>query len=53
MGQTVGTPSSESMIGSTVDTIQYEFGKHAQALKEIRSISYEDFNKCLNELNDL
>lgn len=53
MGQTVGTPSPESIIEDTVDTIQYEFRKHAQSLKEINSLTYEEFNSCLSNLNDL
>lgn len=53
MGQTAGTPSSESVIEDTVDTIQYEIRKHAQSLKEINSLTYEEFNSCLNNLNDL
>ncbi|XP_031623700.1 RING finger protein 141-like [Contarinia nasturtii] len=54
MGQTAGTPSnSESIIEDTVDTIHYEIRKHAQSLKEINSLTYEEFNKCLSNLNDL
>lgn len=50
MGQTAGTPSPESIIEDTVDTIQYEFRKHAQSLN---SLTYEEFNSCLSNLNDL
>lgn len=53
MGQTNGTPSSESIIEDTVDTIHYEIRKHAQSLKEINSLTYEEFNNCLSNLNDL
>lgn len=54
MGQTVGTPSnSESIIEDTVDAIHYEIRKHAQSLKEINSLTYEEFNSCLSNLNDL
>lgn len=53
MGQTVGTQSPETIIENTVDTIQYEFGKHAQSLKEIGSLTYEEFNNSLTSLNDL
>lgn len=53
MGQTAGTPSSESIIEDTVDTIQYEIRKHAQSLKEINSLTYDEFNSCLRALNDL
>lgn len=56
MGQSVATPStteSGSIIEDTVDTINYEIRKHAQSLKEINSLTYEEFNSCLNNLNDL
>lgn len=53
MGQTVGTPSPESIIEDTVDTIQYEIRKHAQSLKQINSLTYDEFNSCLKSLNDL
>lgn len=53
MGQTVGTPSKESIIEDTVDTIQYEIRKTAQSLKEISSLTYEEFNSCLSSLNEL
>lgn len=53
MGQTAGTPTPESIIDSTVDTIHYEIRKHAQSLKEINSLTYEEFNSCLSNLNDL
>lgn len=56
MGQSVATPStteSGSIIEDTVDTINYEIRKHAQSLKEINSLTYEEFNSCLSNLNDL
>lgn len=53
MGQTVGTQSPETIVENTFDTIQYEFGKHAQTFKEIGSLTYEEFNNSLTRLNDL
>lgn len=53
MGQTVGTPSAESIFEDTVDSIHYEIRKTAQNLKEINSLTYEEFNSCLSSLNDL
>lgn len=53
MGQTVATQSPESIIEDTVDTIQYEVRKHAQSLKQINSLTYEEFNSCLSSLNEL
>lgn len=50
MGQ---TPSAESIIEDTVDSIQYEIRKHAQSLKEISSLTYDEFKTCLSSLNDL
>lgn len=53
MGQTAGTPSTESIIEDTVGSIQYEIRKHVQNLNEIGSLTYEEFNSCLNNLNEL
>lgn len=53
MGQTIGTTSPEAVLEDTVDTIHYEFKKHTQALMEIGSLTYEEFNTCLSRLNDL
>ncbi|XP_055301299.1 RING finger protein 141-like [Sitodiplosis mosellana] len=53
MGQTIGTPSTTESIEDTVDTIRYGIRKHAQCLKEISSLTYEEFNSCLSNLNDL
>lgn len=53
MGQTVGTQSSESIIEKTFETFRYEFTKHAQTLKEVGSLTYEEFKNCVTFLNDL
>lgn len=55
MGQaaSTSTPSSESIIEDTVDTIHYEIRKTAQNLKDLSSLTYEEFNNCLTTLNDL
>lgn len=36
-----------------VETVHYEVKKHAKILTEITTLSYDDFQKCLIELNEL
>jgi hypothetical protein len=50
MGQTTSVPN---IIPDAVDSIQFEFKKQAQILSEIGNLSYEDFQKCLTDLNSL
>ncbi|XP_067000317.2 RING finger protein 141 [Anabrus simplex] len=49
MGQ---IPSSDN-IPETVETIQEDICRHARTFTEIAALTYEDFQKCLSELNDL
>lgn len=51
MGQV--TSISDTLIPDTMDTVHYEVKKHAKILSEIRTLSYDDFQKCLVELNEL
>ncbi|CAD7089793.1 unnamed protein product [Hermetia illucens] len=51
MGQTQSI--TENLIPNTLDTVQFEVIKHARVLSEIGQLSYEDFQKCLQELNEL
>lgn len=53
MGQSSSSNTAESVLEDTVDTIQYEIKKHANILSQIGSLTYEEFHKCLNELNEL
>lgn len=53
MGQTPSSKSAESVLEDTVDTIQYEFKKHANIFSQIGSLTYEEFHQSLNELNEL
>ncbi|XP_071452891.1 RING finger protein 141-like isoform X2 [Hetaerina americana] len=48
MGQ---SSSYDSLIPQTVDNLQKEFCRHARAFSEIASLSYDDFQNCLGELN--
>uniref|UniRef100_U5EX62 RING finger protein 141 n=1 Tax=Corethrella appendiculata TaxID=1370023 RepID=U5EX62_9DIPT len=50
MGQNASIPE---IIPDTVDLVQFEVKKQAKIFSEISSLSYEDFLKCLSELNDL
>lgn len=51
MGQTQSI--TENLIPNTLDTVQFEVIKHARVLSEIGQLTYEDFQKCLQELNEL
>lgn len=53
MGQTTSANTAESVLEDTVDTIHYEIKKHANILSQIGSLTYEEFHKCLGELNEL
>lgn len=53
MGQTPSSNLAENVLEDTVDAIQYEFKKHANILSQIGSLTYEEFHKSLNELNEL
>lgn len=41
------------MPTDTVDSLQFEIKKQAQIFSEMGSLSYEDFQKCLADLNSL
>lgn len=51
MGQT--QTITEHLIPEAIDTVQVEIMKHSKVLQEIGSLTYEDFQKCLLELNEL
>lgn len=51
MGQ--ASSISDTFIPDTVDTVHYEVKKHAKILSEIGTLTYDDFQKCLAELNQL
>lgn len=51
MGQT--NSITETLIPDTVDTVNYEVRKHAKILSELTTLSYDEFQKCLSELNEL
>ncbi|EEB10655.1 hypothetical protein Phum_PHUM055710 [Pediculus humanus corporis] len=55
MGQALssnGSPS-ENIIPETVSAIQDEVVRQARVITEIAALSYEDFLKCLEQLNEL
>uniref|UniRef100_A0A1Q3FF61 RING finger protein 141 n=1 Tax=Culex tarsalis TaxID=7177 RepID=A0A1Q3FF61_CULTA len=53
MGQQVSSLPNKILPGDTVDSLQFEIKKQAQIFSEIGSLSYEDFQKCLADLNSL
>ncbi|XP_046394032.1 RING finger protein 141-like isoform X2 [Ischnura elegans] len=48
MGQ---SSSYDSLIPQSVDNLQKEICRHARAFTEVASLSYDDFQNCLGELN--
>ncbi|KAL1378998.1 hypothetical protein pipiens_015219 [Culex pipiens pipiens] len=53
MGQQVSSLPQKILPCDTVDSLQFEIKKQAQIFSEIGSLSYEDFQKCLADLNSL
>ncbi|KXJ74276.1 hypothetical protein RP20_CCG014041 [Aedes albopictus] len=53
MGQQVSSLPQKILPNDTVDSLQFEIKKQAQIFSEIGSLSYEDFQKCLADLNSL
>lgn len=55
MGQISSSSNSspEHIIPDTVGVIQDEVLRHARVLTEIATLTYEDFQLCLGELNAL
>ncbi|XP_055523938.1 RING finger protein 141-like [Wyeomyia smithii] len=51
MGQQVS--SQKIVCNDAVDSLQFEIKKQAQIFSEIGSLTYEDFQKCLADLNSL
>lgn len=45
--------SCQSIVPDTLDVLQLEVKKHAKIFSEIGNLTYEDFQKCLKELNEL
>jgi hypothetical protein len=52
MGQN-SSSNLESIIPDTYDNLKIELKKHTKVLTAIGSLSYEDFQKCLTDLNEL
>lgn len=52
MGQGVSS-AAENFIPDTVNLIQYELSKQINTLTALNDLSYDDFQKCLAELNEL
>lgn len=50
MGQ---SNSLSEAIPETVEQFNYEVKKHAKVFSEIGTLNYDDFQKCLSELNEL
>lgn len=50
MGQ---SNSLSEAIPETVEQLNYEVKKHAKVFSEIGTLNYDDFQKCLSELNEL
>ncbi|XP_055638054.1 RING finger protein 141-like [Toxorhynchites rutilus septentrionalis] len=53
MGQQVSALPQKIIPADTVDSLQFEIKKQAQIFSEIGTLSYEDFQKCLTDLNSL
>ncbi|XP_065082357.1 RING finger protein 141-like [Ochlerotatus camptorhynchus] len=53
MGQQVSSLPQKILPCDTVDSLQFEIKKQAQIFSEIGSLTYEDFQKCLADLNSL
>lgn len=55
MGQVNSSNSSspEHLIPETVSVIQDEVIRQARVITEIATLSYEDFQQCLEQLNEL
>lgn len=51
MGQT--QTITENLIPEAIDTVQVEIMKHSKVFQEIGSLSYEEFQTCLQGLNEL
>lgn len=49
----MGQILSETIIPETFGTVKYEVQKHTQILSEIRTLTYEEFEKSLKSLNEL
>lgn len=51
MGQS--TSSCKDFIPDTIDNVQFQIKKHGKIFTDINSINYEEFQKNLEEINDL
>ncbi|CRK90551.1 CLUMA_CG004255, isoform A [Clunio marinus] len=51
MGQ--ATSACKDLLPDTVDTVQFQIKKHSKILSELNNLTYEQFQECLAELNDL
>ena len=53
MGQSSSVENLKPNTEGVVDNIQIQVMKHTKVFSEIGLLSYEDFKKCLTELNNL
>lgn len=44
---------ADNLIPGTVDHLHLTLMKHTKVFSEIGSLTYEEFQKCLKELNEL
>lgn len=52
MGQS-SSSSCKDFIPDTVDNVQFQIKKHSKIFSDLNSLTYEEFQKSLEELNDL
>ncbi|XP_053678342.1 RING finger protein 141-like [Anopheles nili] len=53
MGSQASSFSQKILPADTVDSLQFEIKKQMHILSEINSLAYDDFQKCLADLNKL
>lgn len=53
MGNQASSISQRLLPGDTVDALQFEIKKQVHIFSEINNLAYEDFQKCLTDLNRL
>lgn len=52
MGQSTSS-TCKDLLPNTVDEVQYQIKKHSKILSELNDLSFEQFQECLRELNEL
>uniref|UniRef100_A0A182PZB6 RING finger protein 141 n=1 Tax=Anopheles farauti TaxID=69004 RepID=A0A182PZB6_9DIPT len=53
MGSQASSISQRLLLNDTVDSLQFEIKKQVHIFSEINNLAYEDFQKCLADLNRL